>query len=170
MKDRSLPVALMLVCLSSPLQAATSTQFTVSATVTRGCQINDVPPASGSAVGVIGQLNFGQQKGLTTTPIQASYQKLMTLSCTPNITLNMSIDGGLNFQSGSRNLRNGSFLQPYQLYRDAGFTQTIPVNTQIAVPVGTGTDIQLPVYGRLTLLSAAPVGTYQDTLTVTLQW
>lgn len=102
--------------------------------------------------------------------VQARYQSRLTLSCTPNISLNMSIDGGQHYQGGQRNLENGGHLQPYQLFSDAGLSLAIPVNKPVAVPVGTGNDIQLPIYGRLVSRDDLPAGTYQDTLTVTLQW
>lgn len=142
--------------------------FQVQAIIQNGCLVS-----GGTGTAIFGSLNFGTQPALSTQTIStalasnASWQ----LNCTPNMSLTMSLDGGQNYNAGRQLAKTGGGTLQYQLYSDAGYTIPIQLNQAVTISnVGTGNNITLPVYGRLTLPGYAPVGTYTDTVVVTLSW
>jgi spore coat protein U-like protein len=83
---------------------------------------------------------------------------------------------GATIGSGARAMRNGATTSyvPYDVYRDASYLNAYPTTgaiTGITVP-SDGTAFTLPIFGRVNKTSAAalPVGTYTDTLLVTLTY
>ncbi len=142
--------------------------FQVSASIVNGCVI------SGTNIGVLGTLNFGTLPGVGSSTAYASFvqNSSIVLSCTPGTTLDMSIDGGSNFSSASRNLKvtGNTNLVPYSLFSDTSYTTSIPVNQNITVSYSNANNIVLPIYGRLSISGSNLAGTYTDTLTVTLSW
>ena len=87
------------------------------------------------------------------------------------MSLTMSLDGGQNYSGGRRLARPGGGTLLYQLYSDAAYQNAIGLNQAVTIAsVGTGNNITLPIYGRLTLPGNARPGTYTDTVVVTLSW
>ena len=83
----------------------------------------------------------------------------------------MTLDGGQNYNGGRRLARTGGGTLLYQLYSDSTYTTPIQQNQAVAISsVGTGNNITLPVYGRVSLPGNAIPGTYNDTVVVTLSW
>ncbi|WP_277963234.1 Csu type fimbrial protein [Pseudomonas sp. RIT-To-2] len=146
-----------------PLDAATSSSFQVSATVSTGCLV----VGGGSNYGT---LNFGSWSALATGTATAAVPGTgVTLQCTPGVTLNMKVDGGQNAGT-SRNLKAGSALLAYQLYRDAAYSQSLGISQSVTVAYADSTNISLPIYGRLSLPGNLPAGSYSDVLQVELSW
>lgn len=83
----------------------------------------------------------------------------------------MSLNGGQHYSSGRRvQLSTGNTLL-YTLYSDAALQTPIPVDQNVTIlSVGSGTNITLPVYGKIVLPGIAAAGTYTDTIVVTLTW
>lgn len=96
----------------------------------------------------------------------------MTFQCTPGVALSMSVDGGQNSASGTRNLKRtgGTQVLAYQLYRDAAYSQSLGIGQSVAVGYTDPTAIKLPVYGRVQLTGTMPAGTYTDVVQVTVTW
>jgi len=146
-----------------PLAAATSSTFQVSATITSGCLV----VGGGSQYG---SLNFGSWSALATGSASAAVPGTgVTLQCTPGVALNMKVDGGQN-ASTSRNLKAGSSLVAYQLFRDAAYSQSLGISQSVTVAYNDSTSISLPIYGRLSLPGNVPAGSYSDVLQVELSW
>jgi len=84
----------------------------------------------------------------------------------------MSLDGGQNNASGTRNLKRtgGTQVLAYQLYRDAAYSQAFGIGQSVAVSYTDPTSIKLPVYGRTQLTGTLPAGTYTDVVQVTVTW
>lgn len=162
--------------LASVARAETSSNFAVSATIQQGCAVDGLG-MSGDA-GTMGTLAFGLQPSVATTTLQASLTttQSITLRCTPGAALTMTIDGGLHSASGNRNLQLGSNTAArliYTLCTDAGCSQTIGINSpaiSITVNSSNMNNVRLPVVGKVVLPGNARVGTFTDTLTVTLSW
>ncbi|CRM75563.1 spore coat protein U domain-containing protein [Pseudomonas fluorescens] len=152
------------LALPLPLSAVTSQSFQVSATVTPGCLI----VGGGSNYGA---LTYGSYSALATSTVTAALTGGVTLQCTPGVALSMSVDGGLHSGSG-RNLQlnSGSARVPYQLFRDAAFSQSLGISQSVSVSYSDANTIRLPIYGRVVLPGNQPGGTYSDTLQVQLSW
>ncbi|WP_205423281.1 Csu type fimbrial protein [Erwinia persicina] len=161
------PLILLLLVYSSGVEALPSVNFTVSASVVNGCVV------SGASTSSFGTLDFGTQPGVGSVTASAAYVQNsgIALACTPGTTLNMRIDGGGNYTT-TRNLKvaGNTNLVAYNLYTNAAHTMSIPVNQDVAVPLGNANNITLPIYGQLQLSGVNRAGTYSDTLTVTLSW
>ncbi|MDF0730938.1 spore coat U domain-containing protein [Pseudomonas entomophila] len=152
--------------LALPLSAATTSTFQVSATIAAGCLVV-------GGVTQYGLLDFGTRSALSTAALSTSLGgTTVTFQCTPGVVLSMSLDGGQNSAAGTRNLKRsgGTQLLAYQLFRDAGLTQSLGIGANVAVSYSDPTAIKLPVYGRTQLTGALPAGTYTDVVQVTVTW
>ncbi|WP_438866120.1 Csu type fimbrial protein [Pseudomonas abieticivorans] len=152
----------LIVAGPATVHAAPSATLAVSATVVAGCLVV-------GGVSNYGTLAFGTYSALSTSVATTSLANGVTLQCTPGVTLNMKVDGGQNSSSG-RNLKSGSSLVAYQLYRDAALSQALAVSTSVAVSYTDANNISLPIYGRVALPGTAPAGSYSDVLQVELSW
>ncbi|WP_045784872.1 spore coat protein U domain-containing protein [Chania multitudinisentens] len=157
----------VLPLLFCPLSLALPTQtFQVSANIVAGCLVQ------GSNTGVFGAINFGSYPGTSTAQVTANYiqNATITLLCTPGTHLQMSIDGGANYNAGRNLKRSGNTnLVPYNIYNSATNT-AIPVNQAVPITFANANNIVLPLYGQLTLDGHSYAGTYTDNLMVTLSW
>lgn len=164
-------MAALLSC--GPGHAETNKSFEVAATISNGCLVEG--PGAGS--GAFGHLDFGTvsafSSGMRTASLSSN--QTITLRCTPQTDLHMSVDAGAHAASGARYLQRGTDTANrigYTLCSDAGCTQAIAVGASIGITVDAANhaDVRLPIFGRLTLAGVRPAGIYADTLTVTLSW
>lgn len=174
---RALGGVLPLLALSAPdiVRAETSAIFQVSAVIEAGCSVDGFGSAGNA--GTIGTLDFGEDSGLSTAVHTAVLvgNQVITLRCTPGVTLSMAIDGGQHGAGGIRNLQMGEEMADrlqYRLYADASFNQEIGIgqSRSIAITGAAMNDVELPVFGRLVLPGAQSAGVYTDTLIITLDW
>ena len=152
--------------LAAPLPAATTSTFQVTAQIVAGCLVV-------GGVTQYGTLNYGTQSALSTGILSTSLGgTTVTFQCTPGVALSMSLDGGQNSASGTRNLKRtgGTQLLAYQLYRDAAYTQALGIGQSVTLSYSDATAIKLPVYGRTQLPGTLPAGTYTDAVQVTVTW
>lgn len=168
------PVALALCLAGAPAaRAETSATFQASATIVSGCEVNGTLPSPGDAIGTLGTLDFGEHSALATGTVTAGLTAngSIALSCTPGVALTMSLDGG-EHATTTRNLQAGSSAQrvSYRLYADAAFSQELLAGQAFAVNFSDPEHVSLPVYGRAALSGNGAVGTYSDTVAVTLNW
>ena len=166
---------LLTLCLSDTVRAETSANFQVSAVIEAGCSVDGLGLAGNA--GTIGALDFGEDSGLSTATHTAGLigNQVITLRCTPGVTLTMAIDGGQHEAGGIRNLQLGGGTEDrlqYRLYADAGFNQEIDIGQSRSITITSAVmnDVELPVFGRLVLPGARVPGVYTDTLIVTLDW
>lgn len=168
----ALPAALTVIPCGAA-SAETSKSFEVAATIAKGCLVEG--PGAGS--GAFGHLDFGIVSAFSsgTRLASVSSNQTITLRCTPETSLHMSVDGGTHAANGVRNLQRGADTANrigYTLYSDAGYTDVIAPGTSIGITVDSVnyTDVRLPIFGRLTLSGLRAAGVYGDMLTVTLSW
>jgi spore coat protein U-like protein len=149
---------------------ATTKSVTVTAQIVTGCGVTN---GSGGALN-FGTVDFGSHSAVAAGAVSAALvgNSSVQIQCSPGTSVTMSVDGGLsaNGGGGQRNLRGpGSVLLAYQLFRDAGHTQTLGVAQAVSIPA-SGT-FSLPIYASLSLPGRGiPAGTYTDTLQVTLTY
>jgi len=154
------------LALATPLDAATTSSFQVSAQVVAGCLV-------GGGVTSYGVLDFGTQSALATSALSTALGgTTVTFQCTPGVSLSMSLDGGQNSASNTRYLKRsgGTQVLAYQLFRDAAFSQALGIGQSVVVSYSDPTAIKLPVYGRTQLTGTLPAGTYTDVVQVTVSW
>ncbi len=163
------------LALAAPAHAETSKSFEVSATIAAGCAVDGLG-TSGNA-GTIGTLAFGSQPSVATSTLQASLNdtQSVTLRCTPGVALTMSLDGGLHSASSDRNLQLGGNTAArllYTLCTDTGCAQPIGINQTISITVNSSNmnNVRIPVVGKMTLPGNSRVGTFTDSVTITLSW
>lgn len=138
-------------------QTATST-FDVTITIQADCEITSTET-----------LDFGTTGVLTSNVDQAAN---LQVTCTPDTAYNIGLDVGTGAGAtvATRFMTSGANLIGYGLYRDAGRTliwgDTVGANTQAST--GTGSAQTFPVYGRVPPQATPAVGTYDDTVTVTV--
>lgn len=142
--------------------------FQVQAVIQNGCLVS-----GGTGTPVFGTLDFGTQPTLSTQTVNATLVSTSSwqLNCTPNMSLTMTLDGGQNYNGGRRLATTGGGTLLYQLYSDAAWQNVIQQDQAVVITnIGAGNNINLPVYGRISLPGNAAPGTYFDTVVVTLSW
>ena len=150
----SLIMLALLTSAPATYAATETTTFHVTATVDPVCSVS-----SG------GDLAFGMYSGpslnATTT---------VSVTCTLGEPYTVALSNGLHFDGSHRRMEHGAsdHLQ-YDLYSDAA--RTIAWNSTSTVPgTGTGLAQSLEVYGRIPGSQIVPLGEYEDTITVTVNY
>lgn len=152
----------LLVLLAGTAQAADTTTFNVTVTITAACNV-DAAAASDVA--------FGSQPS-TATNVDAA--GALNVQCTSTAPYAITLDNGLNGASVStRAMNSGATLVPYQLYRDAargaGDVWGSTAGVDDYTGTGNGAVQNIPVYGRVASANFPP-GTYSDTVTATITY
>lgn len=149
--------------------------FTVSAAIAAGCILG----SGSSDVTTFGTISFGQFSTLATNRDVSSTVGAgsIQVQCTPNTTLAIAINAGLN----SSNISTGRFLIKgaetlrYQLYQDSGTTVwgngTNGTTVKSLTFPASGLTQTYPVFARLFAVTPMPsAGIYTDTVTVTITY
>jgi spore coat protein U-like protein len=160
-------LAVILLMSSGALATDVSSDLALSATISASCRVNS------------GALNFNtyDPTGIhATAPLDRS--GTFRLTCTNGTPATVKLGQGNNPGDGSTDaapLRRmegdvGIYLR-YDVYQDAGRTTAWGNTTGTGRAVtGTGTQATLTVYGRVLPGQLVPVGTYSDTITVTVSF
>lgn len=151
--------ALLVAMSSAPVLAATSTgTMAISAQVLSACSL------SGSSI------PFG-----TYASTEIDQTGTMSVMCTNGVPYNVALDAGLGISAttSSRKMSDslGGTLN-YGLYRDAGHLNNWGnvTNTDTLTGSGNGTTQVMTVYGKIPAGQTPSVGTYTDTVTITLSY
>jgi spore coat protein U-like protein len=114
-----------------------------------------------------GALDFGTYTAGQATDRDARVD-IAYADCGPG-TITMELDGGGAADVNARKLRSGTNTLNYNLYRDTAranlFATGANARTATLTGVGSGT---FAVFGRIPRSQAVPVGTYTDTVNITL--
>jgi spore coat protein U-like protein len=138
-------------------QRESSDTFNIPVQVTVGASCN---------LGTIQKIDFGASGDLKKT-IDA--QGAVAVTCTTSAPYTLSFGAGQNASGGVRQMKAGSNVVGYRLYRDAARTQEIAVNGTMS-GTGTGSLQTVPVYGRVPAGAQPRVGNYGDFVVVTLSF
>lgn len=166
-------LALLLALSPAPAaEAASRASFRVSASITQGCLVNHEAPSSGSQLGSLGSLDFGQHPATSRARLSAHLAASpgISLNCTPGVALRMTVDGGRHLAGGLRHLGSGKARLAYRLYSDAALSQEIAVGGSLRIDVDSPGNVRLPLHAALQLPGNQAAGHYQDQLGVTLSW
>ena len=140
--------------------AITTSNFTVQVTIAAACTINSAST-----------LDFGSQGVLTANVDQTS---TLDIQCTNSTPYNIGLDAGTG--SGAtvavRKMTSGGNTVNYSLYSDFGHTTVWgdSVGTDTVAAIGNGASQNYTVYGRVPAQTTPAVGTYTDTVTVTVTY
>jgi len=179
-------IALSLVALPASVFAQNTLDGTLGATLelTSSCVISGDSATTGANFGT---LDFGERPatfiGVITAQATggAGGPGATQILCSPDVTsISVGVSGGDNagegstVGSGARAIALGSSYIPYDVFSDAGHSIVYPPDgapVSVTVPA-PGAAFTLPVYGRINKTSAVAltVGTYSDTLTVTIEF
>jgi spore coat protein U-like protein len=152
-------VSLALVSAAS-VASTTTTTFNVTATVISSCSVS----ASDLAFG-----NYNPLTALATTGTTT-----ITVTCSLLAPYNIGLAVGTNGSSvTARKMKitgGGSDLLNYSLFRDAAHLLNWgnTVGTDTLALVGTGLPVGSTVYGNIAAQQNVSVGSYADTITVTV--
>lgn len=162
-------LGLGLVLAAGTAFAGTSPQtssFGVTANVQRSCQIDSVTGIS-----------FGDYDVLSTTDATANGE--IRIKCSTGVTnIRVALDQGLNADAGStdaaplRRMSSGSGFLPYNIYQDSGrstvWGNTAASDVLIPGPTSAASVVSLTTYGKIAAGTDAPVGSYSDTVGVSV--
>jgi spore coat protein U-like protein len=160
MRIRVLLLAVAFSTAAGSAFAATATgTFNSQITITAECKVQ-----SASA------MNFGSHGVLDAAVTSSS---TIGVQCTNNQGYSVSLDGGLNGNTTTRKMKNGSEFVNYSLWQDASHTQnwgnTAGTDT-LASLTGNGSTQSYTVYGLVPAQATPTANTYTDTVTVTVTY
>jgi spore coat protein U-like protein len=134
--------------------------FTVGAVVTTSCAVD------------VSSMDFGIIDTAIADPVHNTAS--INVSCTNGSAYNIGIGSGLqpaNAGPTGRRMANGANLLAYGLYHDRSRTSDWGDSpATIAAGTGTGGDQTLTVFGSIFGNQSASIGTYSDTVVVTVSY
>jgi spore coat protein U-like protein len=114
-----------------------------------------------------GNLAFGNYTGA-----QVDATSTITVTCTNSSPYKIGLDAGTGSGATvtSRKMTSGGNTLNYSMYSDSGRTTNWgnTVGTDTVSGTGTGSAQNVTVYGRIPASQLSPVGSYSDTVTVTV--
>jgi spore coat protein U-like protein len=146
-------------CGSIPNARVATPSFDVRANVVPNCLVTAT------------DIDFGNA-GVLSSSVDATGS--ITVRCNAGVSYQIALDGGTAGATDptAREMRNGPYRVRYGIYRDAARTQpwgnTLGVDTVSAT--ATGLDQVYTTYGRVPPQPTPPVGTYTDTVVVTVTY
>ncbi|WP_255211542.1 Csu type fimbrial protein [Serratia ficaria] len=154
----------------SPLAAADSKTATigVSATLVSACEAGSTSSGNIS----FGSLNFGTRYFLSTAVSVAGQQNAgaIRVKCNNGTSYHVLLDGGQSGNTAARYLQSAAGQKVnYNLYTSAAHS-TIWDNLTGVSQTANGVDNWLPVYGMIPAQATPAVGSYTDTVQVTINW
>jgi len=150
---RSALLAAALLLPTAAMAAQTTNDLNVSITITASCTVNAATVAFGTHDGDI---------------VNYLYNTVdLTVNCTPGTTYTLGFNPGSNHDGFTRRMENGGDYVKYDLYKDSGHTLALDTATNVFTHVDTP---PLTVYGRVEGSQTPPVGTYTDTVVMTLTY
>ncbi len=143
---------------SSASAAQVTSNFNVAAQITGTCTLTSAAT-----------LDFGTQVSASS---QINQTQDLSVDCTSGVDYLIGMDLGGNASGSVRRMASGGNFLNYEVFTDAA--RTLPYSAINGVNngqgTGTGSAVNFPVYGAILSQSTPPVGTYTDTLVVTLQY
>ena len=167
MKTLKVVTALALAGSVTLVHAATSTgQLSVDATVAASCSVANTT------------LTFGSVDPLVLASTDADAQADISVTCSNTTSYNVGLDAGLTTGATVTTRQmdisgTGTDKLNYSLYSDSARSVNWgnTVGTDTVVGTGSGSAIAHTVYGRIPSgQNNAPVGTYNDTVTITVTY
>ncbi len=152
------------VAAGNALAASVTDEFDVRIVIENSCVIN---------AGQTTDMDFGTQQLLTSN---FDAQSAIGVTCTTDLPYTISLDAGDNATAGTTTRRmtnvGATAFVAYDLYQDVsgGAHWGNDIGTDTKGSTGTGTAQTHTVYGRVASQTTPPAGTYEDTITVTVDY
>lgn len=161
MTKKYIILAAIALCLTGPAFAQTaSSNMAVSATVIKVCIVS------------AGSLDFGNYNASSMSANTSTAN--IAVTCTNSTSYEVALDagGGSGATTTTRRLSAGGDTLQYQLFRDSGYSQNWgnTSGSDVAAGTGTGSVVNLTVYGRIAAGQYRTPGAYSDTVTVTVTY
>lgn len=163
MSSKALLILATGIAILPTAASAQSAQTTmeVSATVVKACVVST------------SNLAFGNYDPTAATPTDAS--SAITVTCTPGTSFTVGLNAGTTSGAtvSTRKMASGSNRLNYALYSDAARTTNwgnTPGNDTPAASTAVSSPSVLNVYGRIAAQQSVPVGSYTDTVTITVSY
>jgi spore coat protein U-like protein len=145
-------------CTSGVQNGQTTGTFVVMATVVNSCNVS----ANNLDFGTFGDLN---------TPI--SQQTSLSVQCSNGVPYTIALNGGLSNATNpaQRKMTLGAKAILYGLYRDSAHANPWGATSgTMATGAGTAVAQSVPIYGLVPAQTTPPIGTYSDTIVVSVQY
>ena len=120
-------------------------------------------------------VSFGKYDALSGAPLDATGE--VNVTCDTDLPFTVKLDQGENsggsFHPRMLEITAGSESLQYNLYRDSARQEIWgdgTGNTFVNTGTGTGSEIPLTVYGRITARQKGRVELYQDLINVLVEW
>ena len=155
-RSRLLLLGLVATLPAAPAAAqsgSASGTIDVSLTVLPSCQVETAPLAFEGRAGSM-----------------MDAQSRIVVGCNGDMPISVAIDGGSNGSSGERRLAGALGFVPYAIYSDAARRVRWDASAPLAARAGT-VPLELVAYGRIEpQATGAMLGTFNDSLTVTVEF
>lgn len=139
-------------------------QFSAGARLAAGCLLLAVPAVAGAACNVTAQgVAFGNYDPLGATALDGVGN--ININCDVATAFVVSLGPG-NGTVADRRMNGGAAQLAYNLYKDS--TRLIVWGEGLDGSSATGTNVEMPVYGRIPGAQNVPASTYLDSITVTV--
>lgn len=161
-KSTLLAIAVAAGTIGGAHAAEDSASFQVRIVIQESCTISTTAPTD---------IDFGTHVRSTGAP--ATRTGTITVNCSAGTPYTIGLDGGANSlgslaspAAGDRRMASGTGFVPYDLFRDAGFSQFWGNTPGVDTAAGTGNAANqtYTVHGRVPSTNFA-AGTYVDTVT-----
>ena len=155
-------LGLMLACVATSAQAQSrrnAGEIEMAVSIVDGCTLSTTDVSFGLIIGATG----------TARAVGA-----VDVQCTSDLDFTISMDRGINNLGANRRMLNsatGAYMR-YALYSDPGYTSAWTDRRAGMVTGNSGATglVTYPVYGELTYDGTQTAGTYEDTVTVTIEF
>ncbi|MGQ4660662.1 spore coat protein U domain-containing protein [Lysobacter sp. F6437] len=159
LKTSLLATALIAAGISSANAATKTANFGVQLVVQNSCTIT-----AGEGVA---DMDFGSVTGNIAANIDSSTD--LTVNCNEGAEYSIALNDGANDSANQRRMTNGTQFVNYNLFSDETRTAAWGNGTEVS-RVGTNADETITVYGRVPAGQSVGAGTYNDTVTATIEF
>jgi len=139
----------------------TTTTFTAQISIVASCTINSA-----------GTLNFSSNQGVLIANVDQT--STISVQCTSGTGYNIGLDAGIGTGAtvAVRKMTFSGSTINYSLYTDAGHTTVWgnTISTDTVAATGNGAPQSYTVFGRVPPQTTPAIGTYTDTVTVTVTY
>ena len=159
MKKKILAISILAAAAPLAVAETETTTFQVTAEVIASCDVS----ASTLAFGQYNPLSAGAHTGNST----------ITVKCSNGASYDVGLNVGLNNDEGQRRMSDGdSAFLSYNLFQNAGRTTSWGniTGTDTLASTGNGSSQEHQVYASIPEQPSASVGSYADTVTVTVTY
>jgi spore coat protein U-like protein len=148
-----------IVCGTNGLYTGLAMNFTLSVTLLPSCSVSAIA------------MNFGIV-GTLTANVDASANLSVTCTISAPYTVSLSPGASTGATTSNRAMTGPGGKVKYALYQNSGRTTNRGNNIGVDTVAGTGTGAaqSMPVYGRVAPQTTPSVGTYTDTVVVTVSF